>query len=455
MAGSFHGGVHPDDAKALTNTCAITPMPLPGEVVLPIRQHIGAPAKVVVEKGEQVKKGQVIADPGGFVSAPVHASVSGTVKAIEPRLTPSGVKETSVIIESDGLDEWADGLNIPRDISAFTPEQLRTLVRDGGLVGMGGAAFPTHVKLSPPADKPIDTVILNGVECEPYATCDHRLMLEHPDLIVEGLRIIMRILGCSMGFVGIERNKPDAVRVMKAAVKDLPGVKVAELKVKYPQGGEKQLIYAVTRRKVPAGGLPMDVGCVVQNVGTAAAVYEAAALGRPLVERVVTVTGGGVVKPMNVRARLGDSFARLVEFAGGYTEKAAKLIMGGPMMGIAQFTDGVPVVKGTSCLLVLDEDGVSAAAELPCISCARCVDVCPMNLLPTTIAARVEFERWDEVQGFGALDCIECGCCSYICPSKRNLLERIKFGKAKLMEIRAREQAAKKASGEKAAAVKQ
>jgi electron transport complex protein RnfC len=320
---------------------------------------------------------------------------------------------------------------------------------------MGGAAFPTHVKLSPPADKPIDTVILNGVECEPYATCDHRLMLEHPDLIVEGLRIIMRILGCSMGFVGIERNKPDAVRVMKAAVKDLPGVKVAELKVKYPQGGEKQLIYAVTRRKVPAGGLPMDVGCVVQNVGTAAAVYEAAALGRPLVERLVTVTGRGVVKPVNVRARLGDSFARLVEFAGGYTEKAAKLIMGGPMMGIAQFTDGVPVVKGTSCLLVLDEDGVSAAAELPCISCARCVDVCPMNLLPTTIAARVEFERWDEVQGFGALDCIECGCCSYICPSKRNLLERIKFGKAKLMEIRAREQAAKKASGEKAAAVKQ
>ena len=454
MAGSFHGGVHPDDAKALTNTCTITPMPLPGEVVLPVRQHIGAPATVVVEKGQQVKRGQVIAEPGGFVSSPVHASVSGTVKAIEPRLTPALVKETSVIIESDGRDEWADGLNVPRDISALTPEQLRALVRDGGLVGMGGAAFPTHVKLSPPADKPIDTIILNGVECEPYSTCDHRLMLEHPDFIVEGLSIIMRILRCSKAFVGIELNKPDAVRVMKAAVKDIPGLKVAELKVKYPQGGERQLIYSVTRRKVPAGGLPMDVGCVVQNVGTAAAIYEAVALGRPLIERAVTVTGRGVIKPVNVTARLGDSFARLVEFAGGYTEKAAKLIMGGPMMGIAQFTDGVPVVKGTSCILVLEEDGVFAGEELPCISCARCVDVCPMNLLPTTIATKVQFERWDEAREIGALDCIECGCCSYICPSKRKLLERIKFGKAKLAEIRAREQAVKKAFDEKAAAAK-
>jgi len=452
MAGSFHGGVHPDDAKALTNTCAITPMPLPDEVVLPVCQHIGAPATVAVEKGQQVKKGQVIAEPGGFVSTPVHASVSGTVKAVEPRFTPAGVKVTSIIIESDGRDEWAEGLNIPRDISALSPEQLRTLVRDGGLVGMGGAAFPTHVKLSPPADKPIDTAILNGVECEPYSTCDHRLMLEQPDFIVGGLSIIMRILGCSNAVIGIERNKPDALRVMKSAVKNLPGVKVAELKVKYPQGGEKQLIYAVTRRKVPAGGLPMDVGCVVQNVGTAAAVCEAVALGRPLIQRVVTVTGNGLVKPVNVTARLGDSFARLVEFAGGYTDKAAKLIMGGPMMGIAQFTDAVPVVKGTSCILVLEEDRMFAGEERPCISCARCVDVCPMHLLPTTIAVKVQFERWDEVRETGALDCIECGCCSYICPSKRNLLERIKFGKAKLAEIRAREQALKKASEEKAAA---
>jgi Na+-translocating ferredoxin:NAD+ oxidoreductase subunit C len=451
MAGSFHGGVHPDDAKSLTNTCPIVPMSLPGEVVLPVRQHIGAPAKPVVEKGQKVKKGQMVAEPGGFVSAPVHASISGTVKAVEPRLSPAGMKMASIVIEGDGLDEWAEGLDTPRDLSSLSPEQLRALVRDSGLVGMGGAAFPTHVKLTPPADKPIDTVILNGVECEPFSTCDHRLMLEQPQSILEGLRIIMRILGCSKAFIGIERNKPDAIGIMRSAVKDFPGVRVAELKVKYPQGGEKQLIYAATRRKVPAGGLPMDVGCLVQNVGTAAALYDAVALGRPLVQRIVTVTGNGVAKPSNVIARIGDSFARLVEAAGGYTEHASKLIMGGPMMGIAQFTDEVPVVKGASCILAIEEASVFAGEELPCISCARCVEVCPMKLLPTTIAARVEFERWDAVAEYGALDCFECGCCSYICPSKRKLLERIKYGKARLAEIRAREQAARKAAEEKSA----
>lgn len=454
MAGSFRGGVHPDDAKALSKTCPITPMPLPSEVVLPVRQHIGAPARVIVEKGQQVKKGQMVAEPGGFVSAAVHASISGTVKAIEPRLTPAGAKVLSVVIESDGLDEWVELLPTSRDISTLSPEQLRNIIRESGLVGMGGAAFPTHVKLSPPADKPIDTVILNGVECEPYATCDHRLMLEHPERIVEGLRIIMKILGTSRAFIGIERNKPDAIKAMRQAVKDIPGVKVVDLKVKYPQGGEKQLIRAVTRRKVPAGGLPMDVGCVVQNVGTAAAVYEAVALGIPLIERIVTVTGSGVQRPVNVLARIGDSFARLVEFAGGYTEHAAKLIMGGPMMGIAQFTDDVPVVKGTSCILVLEEDETASVEESPCISCARCVDVCPMNLLPTTLASLVEFERWDELKEYGALDCIECGCCTYICPSRRRIVERIKFGKARLAEMRSQEQARKKAAEEKAEAAK-
>ena len=454
MAGSFHGGVHPDDAKALSRGCEIVSMPLPGEVTLPIRQHIGAPAKIIVEKGQQVKKGQVVAESGGFVSAPVHASISGVVKAIETRLTPSGAKVQSVVIESDGLDQWAEGLDTPRNISELTPDKLKTLVRDAGLVGMGGAAFPTHVKLSPPADKPIDTVILNGVECEPFSTCDHRLMLEHPDYILGGLSIIMKILGCSRAFIGIEKNKPDAIKIMKQAVKGVPGVKVTELRVKYPQGGEKQLIYAVTRRKVPAGGLPMDVKCVVQNVGTAAAVYEAVALGRPLIQRIVTVTGDGVMKPVNVMARLGDSFARLIEFAGGYSADAAKLIMGGPMMGISQFTDEVPVIKGTSCILVLGEGKAESVEEYPCISCARCVDVCPMNLLPTTMSNQVEFERWDDLRAYGATDCIECGCCTYICPSRRRIVERIKFGKAKLAEIRAREQARKKAAEEKAAAVK-
>lgn len=454
MAVTFHGGVHPDDAKALSKSIAIVEMPLPSEVILPVRQHLGAPASVIVEKGGHVKKGQIVAEAGGFVSAPVHASISGTVKVIEPLYTPLGIKALCVVIESDGEDSWADGLNTSRDTSSLSPDDMRQSIRAAGIVGLGGAAFPTHVKLSPPNNKPIDTLILNGVECEPYATCDHRLMLERPGDIIEGLKIIMNILGCKRGYIGIENNKPDAIKVMREAVRDLSGVSVVGLKVKYPQGGEKQLIYALAKRKVPAGGLPMDVGTVVQNVGTAVAVYEAVAFGKPLIQRVVTVTGNGVRKPSNVLARVGDTFAHLIEHSGGYTEKAAKLINGGPMMGIAQFTDEVPIVKGTSCILVMEENQIDTGIPLPCISCARCVEVCPMNLLPTTISRFVEFEYWNEAREYGILDCIECGCCSYICPSRRKLLEQIKFGKAKLNQLRAQEQAQKKAAEEKAVAAK-
>ena len=450
MGKTFPGGVHPDDGKSLSKSSVIQELPLPSEVVLPVRQHIGAPAKVVVKKGDQVKKGQVIAEAGGFVSAPVHASVSGTVTDVGPRYIPLGLKVESVVIESDGKDDWAEGLDTQRDYSSMSADDIKKTIGDAGIVGMGGAAFPTHVKLSPPSDKKIDTVILNGVECEPYATCDHRLMLERPKDIVEGLKIIMRALGCKKGFIGIELNKPDAIKAMKEMVKGVDGVSVVGLKVKYPQGGEKQLIYAVTKRRVPAGGLPMDVGCVVQNVGTAAAVYEAVAMNRPLIGRIVTVTGNGVKSPVNVSARLGDSFASLVEKAGGFTGKAAKLINGGPMMGIAQFTDDVPILKGTSCILVLEEDKVDLGTQLPCISCARCVEVCPMGLLPTTIARLVDHEHWEDAREHGILDCMECGSCSYICPAKRKLIESIKFGKATLNRFRAEEQARKKAAEEKA-----
>ena len=443
MAGTFRGGVHPDDAKSLSSSCAIIDQPVPSTVILPLRQHIGAPSTVVVEKNQTVKKGQMVADAGGFVSVPVHASISGTVQAIEPKVSPAGMKVMSVIIESDGEDVWDEGLNVKRDISGMTPEDMRNAVRECGLVGLGGAAFPTHVKLSPPKDKSIDTLILNGVECEPYATCDHRLMLEQPDKIIEGMKILMGILGCSMGSIGIEKNKPDAIKVMQDAIKDLNNIKVAGLNVKYPQGGEKQLIYAMTKRKVPAGGLPMDVGCVVQNVGTASAVYDAVVFGKPLIDRVVTVTGNGVKKPVNILARMGDSFSSLIESAGGYTDNVAKLIMGGPMMGIAQYTDEVPIVKGTSCILAMNDHEAELGEEKPCISCAMCVDVCPMNIIPTMLATFVEHEKWDEVKSYNALDCIECGCCTYICPTKRLLVQNIKFGKAKLAEIRAKEQAEK------------
>ncbi|MBN1291521.1 MAG: electron transport complex subunit RsxC [Candidatus Latescibacteria bacterium] len=449
MAGTFSGGVHPDDAKLLSNNKKLITPAIPSIVILPVRQHIGAPSKIVVEKGQQVKKGQMVAEAGGFVSVPQHASISGVVKAVEPRLSPMGIKVQSVVIESDGKDEWAEGCNTERTVSSMSSDDMREAVKTAGIVGLGGAAFPTHVKLSPPKDKSIDTVILNGVECEPYATCDHRIMLEYPEKIVKGLDILKKILGCSNAYIGIEQNKPDAIKVMRNAVKDYKGVKVVSLKVKYPQGGEKQLIYAVTKRKVPAGGLPMDVGCVVQNVGTAMAVYEAVALGIPLIQRAVTVTGHGVKEPVNVIARLGTTFDQLIENAGGYTENVSKLIMGGPMMGISQFTDEVPVVKGTSCILAMEEQETVFSAELPCISCGMCVDVCPMHLLPTTIASMVEHERWDDAKSYHILDCIECGCCTYICPTNRRLVENLKFGKAKIAEIRAKEQAQKKAAEEK------
>ncbi len=449
MAGTFVGGVHPPDVKELTKKFAIETMPLPQVVVLPVSQHIGAPAKVIVEKGQTVNKGQIVAEAGGFVSIPIHASVSGTVKSIEPRFTPLGKKIISVVIESDGEDKWSEGLNVKRDISTMSPEEKRNIIRDAGIVGMGGAAFPTHVKLTPPAEKPIDTVILNGVECESYVTCDYRLMLERTSDIIEGLKIIMEILKCDKGIIAIEGNKPDAIKVMRDAVSDIKNISVAELKVKYPQGGEKQLIYSVTKRKVPAGGLPMDVGCVVQNVSTSAAIYEAVALNKPLIERAVTITGNGIVKPSNVLARIGDSFNNLIKYSGGYTGKADKLIMGGPMMGIAQFTDDVPVTKGTSNLLVMEEDETDTGEQQPCISCARCVDVCPMNLLPTTISTFVEHEHWEDVRKYGAMDCIECGSCSYICPVKRKLVEYIKFGKVNLSAQKAKEHAEKSAAGKK------
>ncbi len=451
MAGTFIGGVHPDDSKSLSNTCKITEMPVPAVVVLPVSQHIGAPANVIVEKGQKVKIGEVVAEAGGFVSAPVHATVSGTVTAIEPRNTPSGKKLPCVVIESDKENSWASGLNTKQDVSALSNKEKLDRIRKSGIVGLGGAAFPTHVKLSPPADKPIDVVILNGVECEPYATCDDRSMVERSDDIVEGLKILMDILECKKGYIGIENNKPVAIKTMKNAVKGIDGISVEKIKVKYPQGGEKQLIYAITKRKVPAGGLPMDVGCVVQNVGTAIAVYEAVALKKPLIERIVTVTGHGVEKPVNVKARIGDSVVNLIEIAGGYKENAAKLIMGGPMMGPSQFTDDIPIVKGSSCILVMTEDEADISEQQACISCGRCVDICPMRLMPSTLGMLVENERWDDVKHYGILDCIECGSCSYICPTKRKLVEYIKFGKASLAAIRAKEKAEQAAVEEKPA----
>ncbi len=426
---SFRGGAHPHDEKEWSSDMPIQDAPLPSRVVIPLQQHIGAPPEIIVEKGQSVKKGQPLAKTSKFVSVPVHASISGTVSAIEPLPHPLGTNLLSVVIDGDGEDAWYTEPALEKKYLNITPDDMRKRIQKAGLAGMGGAAFPTHVKLSPPPEKPINTLILNGVECEPYLTSDFRIMLEQPDQLLAGLKILMKILGVKRAAIGIEKNKPQAIKLLREKTLKNRNITVISLPVKYPQGAEKQLIYAVTGREVPSGGLPMDVGCLVQNVGTAVAVYEAVAMKKPCIDRIVSVTGPGIRVPRNVRARIGTAFKDLIDFCGGYTQKAVKLINGGPMMGISQITDDVPVIKGTSGILCLDDRSAAFPDESPCISCARCVDVCPMNLVPSHLASLVEHERLEMAKKTGLLDCIECGTCSFVCPAKRNLVQYIKLGK--------------------------
>ena len=440
MAFTFEGGVHPPDNKSFSKDKKIEDLPVPESVVIPLQQHIGAPAEPIVEKGDTVGTGQMIGKPTGFVSVPAHASISGTVTAVEDRLTPFGFKSMCLVIEGDGKDRKADGYDkgCP-DWENLSTEDIRNIIRDAGITGMGGAAFPTHVKVSPPPEKPIDTVILNGVECEPYATCDHRLMLERTDDVITGFRILMKILDAKKGIIGIEKNKPDAIKLMSEKIKNLEGVNVRGLKVKYPQGGEKQLIYAATKRKVPTGGLPMDCGCLVQNVGTAAAIYDAVVRGRPLIERIVTVTGSGVKDCANLNVRIGTSFQDVIDYCGGLTGEGGKIIMGGPMMGLAQYSTEIPVIKGTSGILCFTADEAKKEEPKYCLSCGRCVDVCPMKLMPRTLAKLVENELWEETSLYGILNCIECGCCVYVCPAKLPLVHLLKFGKSQLQALKKKE----------------
>ncbi|SDE73613.1 electron transport complex subunit RsxC [Sporomusa acidovorans] len=430
MAKSFRGGVHPDDRKRYTAAKPIEVAPIPQKVIIPTRQHIGAPCAPVVKVGDLVKKGQVIAEAQAFVASPIHASTSGKVVEIAEYPHPVFGTCQAVVIESDGQDEWAPGLPLSRDWQSMDAKELKEIVRLAGLVGMGGATFPTHVKMSPPPEKPIDAFILNGAECEPYLTADHRVMLEQTGRIVTGMKIAMKILGVSKGFVGIEENKPDAIEVMRKACTDA-GIEVVPLKTKYPQGAEKTLIKVILDREVPSGGLPMDVGVVVQNVGTLVAIADAVEKGIPLIERVATVTGGAIAEPKNILLRIGSTFAQAVAMCGGFKEQPVKVIMGGPMMGMAQRTLDVPVIKGTSGILTLSEADVNVGPERPCIRCGRCVEACPMGLIPSMLSILGERGAYSAAkEEYNLLDCVECGSCVYACPAKRNIVHYIKLSKA-------------------------
>ncbi|MCP3968293.1 MAG: electron transport complex subunit RsxC [Lentisphaerae bacterium] len=428
---TFKGGVHPSkDGKALTREVTIQEAPLLNEYKVIVQQNIGAPPKVLVKKGDEVKKGQMIAEAGGFVSVPLHAPTSGKIKIIDRIPGPMGVPTEAIIITADGKDEWGELMD-PIDWKNADGATLKKRICDAGVVGMGGAAFPSHVKLSPPPDKKIDYLILNGAECEPYLTADHRLMLEETEKVLEGAAILGHALGVKNVFIGIETNKEDAIHALLEKCENY-GVGVVGLKVQYPQGAEKQLIYAVTGRKVPAGKLPMDAGCVVQNVGTAAAVTDAVKEGKPLIDRITTVTGEPIKNPSNWRFRLGTPVSKAIELAGGITKEPGKIILGGPMMGFAQKSMEVTVMKNTSGILLLEKSDVIQYQSTACIRCGRCLSACPMNLLPGSLSAAIESEKFDLAAKMNVMDCIECGSCAYICPAHRPLVQHFRRAKAEI-----------------------
>jgi electron transport complex protein RnfC len=432
------GGVHPAGHKEPTNGMPLQVSEAPAELAVLMVQHIGAPARPVVKKKDQVKKGQLVGEAQGYVSANVHAPLSGTVKAVEPRIyNVTGAPVPAVVIENDGEEQWAEGMNEPQDLDSMNAAQMVDLVQECGVVGLGGATFPAHVKLNPPADVEITDVFVNGTECEPFVTVDHRLMLERTEDILDGLRLIMRIVGASQGWVGIEMNKPDAVEAFEAALLGDEHIRVAALEGKYPQGAEQQLITAVTGLEVPSGGgLPSDVGCLVHNVATTLAIRDAVRFRRPLIERPLTVTGDGVEAPGNFVERIGTNIASILE-RQGVREGTNQLILGGPMMGVAQGTAEVPLLKGNNALVLLRQ--MQVPPQRACIRCGRCVEQCPLGLLPGEISIACEKQDWDAAVELNMLECKECGCCAYVCPAKRRIVHLIKFGKAELRRKKARE----------------
>lgn len=439
------GGIHPSDCKEYSKGAAIEHFPIPATVTIPLSQHIGAPAVACVAKGDKVLVGQVIANAGGFVSSPIHSSVSGTVVAVEPKADAQGNMKPTITIAVEG-DEWMESIDrseaVVKNIN-LTKEEIIAKVSEMGIVGMGGATFPTHVKLSVPAGKKAECLIINAVECEPYLTADYRVMLEQGDKLIVGARILAKAIGVDKIYIGIENNKPDAIAHLSKLAAVYVEVEIVPLKMRYPQGGEKQLIAAVTGREVPSGGLPIDVGAVVQNVGTALAVYEAVMKNKPLFERVVTVTGSRLASPKNLLVRIGTPMSALIEYCGGM-ENVGKVVAGGPMMGRAVSNVDAPVTKGTSGVLLIPTEESLRKVEGSCIRCAKCVEACPMGLEPYLLNSLTQLGDYEALEAHYMADCIECGCCTFSCPSYLPLLDWVRIGKAEVMKrIRERARAKK------------
>ncbi|MEG0180637.1 MAG: electron transport complex subunit RsxC [Paraclostridium sp.] len=441
---TFKGGIHPPYRKEYTNNKPLENAKEPKIVYISMQQHIGAPAKAIVKVGDEVKVGQKIGEMQGFVSANIHSSVSGKVTSIKDMEVPGGTSPC-VIIENDFKNSVHESVKPKGSLEDLKKEDIVEFIKEAGIVGMGGATFPTHVKISPPPDKKIEFVILNGAECEPYLTADHRLMIENPEDVVFGLRVLMKALNVEKGYIGIEVNKPDAIEAVTKVAKEYSNIEVVGLEVKYPQGAEKQLIYACTKREVPSGGLPMDTGAVVNNVGTAAQIAKTIKTGMPLVERITTVTGNCIQEPKNLVTKVGTLFSEIIEECGGFKKDKilGKVIMGGPMMGMAQYTTNIPTNKGTSGILCLDEVESTTPKPKNCLRCGKCLDVCPAFLQPLYISAYGLKGDYEAAEKYRALDCIECGSCSFICPARRPLLQSIRVAKKEIITLKRKQSASK------------
>lgn len=437
---TFLGGVHPPEMKELSENLAFEVMPNPKEIIIPLTQHIGKPAKPLVKKRDEIKAGQVIAEADGFISSPIYSPVSGTVTKIARGPHLQGFPRDAILIKPAESDEFET--MPPLDFDKIEQKEVIDRVREAGIVGQGGAAFPTFVKMMPPEGKKIDCVILNAAECEPYLTRDYRFMLERTDDVIKGLALIMKGSGVERGYIGIEDNKPKAIEIMEKAVANYPGITVEVMKTKYPQGAEKMLIKGITGREVPPGKLPLDVGVIVQNVGTAIATFDAVTKGIPALTAAMTVTGKGIKEPKNLIVKIGTPLQEVIDYCGGLTDDAVKVIAGGPMMGMAQYDFSAPVMKATSGLLVLTKDEVKENEETACLRCGMCVDACPVFLMPTKLALYGKLERWEDAEDNGVLVCMECGSCAYTCPANIPLVQWIKLGKQEVMKLMRERQSA-------------